>query len=183
MLNAVWVAVIIAAACWAVLVAAAVYVLIKLSRLITQTSAAVSGLREDSDAVIARAHATIDATAGQLNRTDEITASMDQVASGMAELTGRVTALAPLARLGHGKGYAYPHDYAEGVVTQQYAPDSLASRTYYEPSRHGAEARYAERSERIKVILGRAQPDGQSQPDGQGPEGQGPDAQRPGGHG
>src|ERR1700734_1720692 len=99
MLNAVWVAVIIAAACWAVLVAAAVYVLIKLSRLITQTSAAVSGLREDSNAVIARAHATIDATAGQLNRTDEITASMDQVASGMAELTGRVTALAPLARL------------------------------------------------------------------------------------
>jgi uncharacterized protein YoxC len=99
MLNAVWVAVIIAAACWAVLVAAAVYVLIKLARLITQTSAAVSGLREDSDAVIARAHATIDATAGQLNRTDEITASMDQVAAGMAELTGRVTALAPLARL------------------------------------------------------------------------------------
>ena len=99
MLNAVWVAVIIAVACWAVLVIAAVYVLIKLSRLITQTSATVSGLREDSDTVIARAHATIDATAGQLNRTDEITASMDQVAAGMAELTGRVTALAPLARL------------------------------------------------------------------------------------
>ncbi|HEX3389303.1 MAG TPA: hypothetical protein VHT94_09725, partial [Streptosporangiaceae bacterium] len=72
-------------------------------------------------------------------------------------------------RLGHGQGYAYPHDYPEGVVTQQYAPDSLASRTYYEPSRHGAEARYAERSERIKAILGRAQPDEQAQPDGQGP--------------
>jgi putative ATPase len=67
------------------------------------------------------------------------------------------------ARLGHGKGYAYPHDYAEGVVTQQYAPDSLAGRTYYEPSRHGAEARYADRSERIRAILGRdAEPDGQS---------------------
>ncbi|MDX6333404.1 MAG: hypothetical protein QOG05_744 [Streptosporangiaceae bacterium] len=99
MLNAVWVAVIIAAACWAVLVIAAVYVLIKLSRLITQTSATVSGLRDSSDTVIARAHATIDATAGQLDRTDEITASMDQVAAGMADLTGRVTALAPLARL------------------------------------------------------------------------------------
>jgi uncharacterized protein YoxC len=99
MLNAVWVAVIIAVACWAVLVVAAVYALIKLSRLITQTSATVTGLRENSDAVIARAHATIDATAGQLDRTDEITASMDQVAAGMAELTGRVTALAPLARL------------------------------------------------------------------------------------
>src|SRR6202035_420095 len=92
MLNAGWVAGIIAGACWAVLVVAAVYVLIKLSRLITQTSATVTGLRDNSDAVIARAHATIDATAGQLDRTDEITA-------GMAELTGRVTALAPLARL------------------------------------------------------------------------------------
>ena len=49
MLNAVWVAVIIAAACWAVLVAAAVWVLIKLSRLITQTSVTVSALRENTD--------------------------------------------------------------------------------------------------------------------------------------
>ena len=82
-------------------------------------------------------------------------------------------------RLGHGQDYAYPHDYAEGVVTQQYAPDSLASRTYYEPSRHGAEARYAERSERIKAILGRTRPDEQSQPHGQTPDGQGPDGQGP----
>ena len=83
------------------------------------------------------------------------------------------------ARLGHGQGYEYPHDYAEGVVAQQYAPDSLAGRTYYEPSRHGAEARYAERSERIKAILGRARPDEQSQPDGQSPDGQSPDGQGP----
>jgi hypothetical protein len=61
------------------------------------------------------------------------------------------------------------------VVRQQYAPDSLAGRTYYEPSRHGAEARYAERSERIKAILGRAQPDEQGQRDGQSPDGQSPD--------
>ena len=75
------------------------------------------------------------------------------------------------ARLGHGKSYAYPHDYAEGVVTQQYAPDSLAGRTYYEPSRHGAEARYADRSERIRVILGRdAEPGGPSG-DGTGRDG------------
>lgn len=99
MLNAVWVAVIVAAFCWAVLVAAAVYVLVKLARLISQTSTAVAGLRESSDAVIDRAHATLDATAGQLSRTDEITASMDEVASNMAELTGRVTQFAPLARL------------------------------------------------------------------------------------
>jgi putative ATPase len=60
------------------------------------------------------------------------------------------------ARLGHGRGYQYPHDYPEGVVAQAYAPDPVAGRRYYEPSRHGAEARYAERSERIRAILGRA---------------------------
>jgi len=58
------------------------------------------------------------------------------------------------ARLGHGRGYLYPHDFPEGVVAQAYAPDAVAGRRYYEPSRHGAEARYAERSERIRSILG-----------------------------
>ncbi len=59
------------------------------------------------------------------------------------------------ARLGHGRGYQYPHDAEEGVVRQNYAPDLVADRTYYEPSGHGAEARYAERAERIRAILGR----------------------------
>jgi putative ATPase len=58
-------------------------------------------------------------------------------------------------RLGHGRGYEYPHDAPEGVVAQQYAPDALAGRRYYEPTRHGAEARYADRSGRIREILGR----------------------------
>jgi len=58
------------------------------------------------------------------------------------------------ARLGHGRGYLYPHDFPEGVAAQGYAPDAVAGRRYYEPSRHGAEARYAERSERIRSILG-----------------------------
>jgi putative ATPase len=60
------------------------------------------------------------------------------------------------ARLGHGRGYEYPHDYDEGVVAQQYAPDTVAGREYYQPTRHGAEARYADRAERIRAILARA---------------------------
>ncbi len=60
------------------------------------------------------------------------------------------------ARLGHGRGYKYPHDYDEGVVAQQYAPDAVTGREYYRPTRHGAEARYADRAERIKAILARA---------------------------
>ena len=57
------------------------------------------------------------------------------------------------ARLGHGRGYLYPHDCPDGVVAQAYAPEAVAGRRYYEPSRHGAEARYAERSDRIRAIL------------------------------
>jgi putative ATPase len=57
------------------------------------------------------------------------------------------------ARLGHGKGYLYPHDFPEGVVRQAYLPEAAAGRRYYQPSRHGAEARYADRAERIRAIL------------------------------
>ena len=56
-------------------------------------------------------------------------------------------------KVGHGEGYLYPHDFDEGVVGQRYAPDSVANRTYYEPSGHGLEARIAERAERIRAIL------------------------------
>ena len=99
MLNAVWVAVIVAAAFWVVGVCAAVYVMVKTARLVSETTAAVAGLRERQDALIERASATIDRANEQLIKTDAITASMDEVTASMAELTGRVAALAPLARL------------------------------------------------------------------------------------
>jgi putative ATPase len=57
------------------------------------------------------------------------------------------------ARLGHGKGYLYPHDFPEGIVRQVYSPEPVVGRRYYEPSRHGAEAKYADRWERIRAAL------------------------------
>jgi putative ATPase len=63
-------------------------------------------------------------------------------------------------RLGHGGGYDYPHDHESGVVAQQYAPDVVAGRTYYEPAGRGAETRYAERAERIRAILRAGDGDG-----------------------
>ncbi len=62
-------------------------------------------------------------------------------------------------RLGHGDGYAYPHDVAEGIVAQQYAPDVVNGRTYYEPTTHGMETRFSERSRLIRAIL-HAEPGG-----------------------
>ncbi len=38
------------------------------------------------------------------------------------------------ATLGHGEGYVYPHDDPSGVVPQQYRPDALEGRVYYEPT-------------------------------------------------
>jgi len=38
------------------------------------------------------------------------------------------------ATLGHGEGYVYPHDDPTGAVAQQYRPEALEGRVYYEPS-------------------------------------------------
>jgi putative ATPase len=64
-------------------------------------------------------------------------------------------------RLGHGKGYVYPHDLPEGIVAQQYAPDAVNGRTYYEPSSHGMESRFSERARLIRQILHPEQESGQ----------------------
>jgi putative ATPase len=55
--------------------------------------------------------------------------------------------------IGSGKGYVYPHDEAGGVAAQQYAPDAVAGRTYYRPTRHGAEARLADLWDRLRTLL------------------------------
>ena len=52
--------------------------------------------------------------------------------------------------LGHGSGYEYPHDHAEGWVDQNYLPDQLRNRRWYEPSGHGAETSVAARLDRIR---------------------------------
>lgn len=55
-------------------------------------------------------------------------------------------------KLGHGKGYRYPHSDPRGVVEQQYLPDEIAGARYYEPTRHGNEREISERLEKIRRI-------------------------------
>jgi putative ATPase len=47
--------------------------------------------------------------------------------------------------LGHGTGYDYPHDDPRGWVPQQYLPDELIAKRWYEPSQHGREREIAQR--------------------------------------
>jgi putative ATPase len=42
-------------------------------------------------------------------------------------------------KLGHGKGYLYPHNFKGNYVRQQYLPAPLIGRRYYEPSESGRE--------------------------------------------
>ena len=56
-------------------------------------------------------------------------------------------------KLGHGTGYTYAHDDPRGVVEQQYAPDVVADKVYYEPGTRGAERDYAERYARLRKIV------------------------------
>ena len=46
--------------------------------------------------------------------------------------------------LGHGTGYDYPHDDPRGWVPQQYLPDELIAKRWYEPSQHGREREIAQ---------------------------------------
>jgi putative ATPase len=53
-------------------------------------------------------------------------------------------------KLGHGKGYLYPHDFPGHYVEQEYLPPGAASGPYYEPTEHGHEAKFKQRLERLR---------------------------------
>ncbi len=48
------------------------------------------------------------------------------------------------AKLGHGIGYQYAHDYPNHYVKQQYLPDGLTECRFYEPSENGYEKKIQE---------------------------------------
>lgn len=48
-------------------------------------------------------------------------------------------------KLGHGKGYQYPHSFPGHHVEQEYLPDGTKSQPYYEPSDQGYEKKIRER--------------------------------------
>jgi uncharacterized protein YoxC len=91
------VAALIAAGFFAVLSCVAIFVLLRLARLMSAVTGMVTEYRDRADLLIEQAQAAVDRTNAQLARTDAITASMDQVTANMAELSGHVSALAGLA--------------------------------------------------------------------------------------
>ncbi len=44
-----------------------------------------------------------------------------------------------MKKVGYGKGYLYPHNYADGRVKQEYLPKNVKNRVYYRPTGRGFE--------------------------------------------
>ena len=54
------------------------------------------------------------------------------------------------AKLGHGTGYKYAHDYPNHYVEQQYLPYELTGKKFYEPSWNGYEEKIRNHMKKIK---------------------------------
>lgn len=54
------------------------------------------------------------------------------------------------AKLGHGEGYKYAHDYPKHYVRQQYLPYELSDSTFYNPSDNGYEKKIKEHMKWLK---------------------------------
>ena len=54
------------------------------------------------------------------------------------------------AKLGHGDGYKYAHDYENHYVNQQYLPDELVNEVFYNPRDLGYEVKVKEHFKKIK---------------------------------
>ncbi len=55
------------------------------------------------------------------------------------------------AKLGHGTGYKYSHDYPNHYCKQQYLPYELTGREFYAPDGNGYEKKIQEHMKRIKL--------------------------------
>jgi len=56
-----------------------------------------------------------------------------------------------MKKMGFGSAYQYPHDFEGGWVRQQYLPDALVGKRFYEPSESGAEAALRRRLEELRA--------------------------------
>lgn len=54
------------------------------------------------------------------------------------------------AKLGHGVGYKYAHDYPNHYVEQQYLPTEILGSRFYEPTENGYEKNIKDHLDRIR---------------------------------
>ena len=97
-MNLTSVAALIAAMSFAVLACAGVYLAVRLTRVLGDAATLVRETRADQQALFARADAAVDRAHAQLDRTEGVSASMDELGDSVTELNGQLSALAGLGR-------------------------------------------------------------------------------------
>ncbi|MCK5242240.1 replication-associated recombination protein A [bacterium] len=72
-----------------------------------------------------------------------------------------------MKNLGYGKGYRYAHDYAGNWIEEDYLPEKIRARHFYQPTEHGWEGRRATEIEerRSKREAARKKPDLRPEPE------------------
>lgn len=92
-------AALIAAFFFAVAVCVAVYVLVRLARLITLATGVLTGYQDATRTLLQRAQATVDRADEQLARTHALSESVEAVSASMTDLSEQMSAVAGSARL------------------------------------------------------------------------------------
>lgn len=83
---------------------------------------------------------------------EEALAAVEESGSYRVPAHLRGTGYRGAARLGHGKGYLYPHDYPGHFVEQRYLPPELAGKRFYRPGEEGFERQIRERLNKLRHI-------------------------------
>lgn len=104
-----------------------------------------------SEAVIAVA--TAPKSNASYNAINQALQDVDAGNIGQVPLHLRNAPTALMKSWGNHDGYKYAHDYPGAVASQQYMPDELVGREYYQPSNRGYEHEISQRLSQIRAIL------------------------------
>jgi uncharacterized protein YoxC len=91
-------AALIAAVSFTVIACAAVYLMLRLTKVLSDAATLVRETRADQQALFARANAAVDRASAQLERTEAATAAVADLGDSMTELAGQASALAGIGR-------------------------------------------------------------------------------------
>ncbi len=91
-------AALIAAVSFAVIACAAVYLVLRSAKVLSDAATLVRETRADQRALFARANAAVDRASAQLERTEAATAAVADLGDSMTELAGQASALAGIGR-------------------------------------------------------------------------------------
>jgi putative ATPase len=59
-----------------------------------------------------------------------------------------------MKEIGYGRDYLYPHDFEDALVKQEYLPEQLSGKRYYQPKDRGYEKKLREFLEKARAVHG-----------------------------